>query len=620
MAGPDKFDKQRRTLSYLLVVAVGRLWPQAKFGCSFTTESGFGCDVDLGPLRLDPSHLERLESELAELAAGDQSLVCQPVNPGAAAEIAAESDQQYWLELIDLARQSPDQLIPLESDWLLGSDGSLATHQVRWGEGLVGFCSSSKLAPVSSKAVYRLTKLSGAYWRGDAERPQLQRLEGIAFAGQPDLDRHLKQQQAARARDHRQIGQEQDLFMGSELVGAGLPLWLPDGATVRRELETFVIEEELAAGYQHVITPDIAQLDLYKQSGHYDLYRESMYAPIEIDGRQFMLRPMSCPHHFQIYNRRPHSYRELPVRLAEIAKLYRYEQSGELMGLVRLRGFSLADAHIICRPDQAPDEVNGALDLIDRLTQIVGLVKGRHYSYRLSLHKPGDSDKYFDDPAAWRQSEDYLRQVLQSRGENFTEAPDEAAFYGPKIDVQMVSAAGKEETAFTVQYDFLMHRRFKLQYTTADNRLADVVVIHRSSIGCIERFLAFLLEHCDGRLPFWLSPRQLRLIPVSDDPGQLSLARQLADDARQLKIRAAVDDSDDSLGKKVRRAQADLVACQVVIGDKEVQTGRLAAQWRPDLIDSGRPVSDKPRPSGQLLALLQRAGQRRDRKIPGGDD
>ena len=620
MASPDKFDEQRQFLSQLLPVAVSQLWPKAKFGCSFTTESGFGCDVDLGSSRLSPTDFDRIESQIKQMLIGGQTLKYELADLKAAGEAARKAGQEYWAELVDLARQSADQLIPIESSWLLSDDSPGATYRVVWDDELAGFGSKPGLETIGDGAVYRLTKLSGAYWRGDANRPQLQRLEGVAFATQDNLNKYLADQESARSRDHRQIGHDQDLFMGSELIGAGLPLWLPDGATVRRELENFVIEEELAAGYQHVVTPDIAQLDLYKQSGHYDLYRDSMYAPIEIDGRQFMLRPMTCPHHFQIYNHRPRSYRELPIRLAEIAKNYRYEQSGELLGLMRLRSFTLADAHIICRPDQASSEVNGALNLIDLMARTLGLVKGQHYSYRLSLHKAGDSGKYFNDPDAWQQSEGYLRQVLQSRGEDFAEVADEAAFYGPKIDVQMVAANGKEDTAFTVQYDFLAHKRFNLHYITAENTPADVVVIHRSSIGCIERFLAFFLEHCNGCLPLWLSPRQLRLLLVGNDPDQRSLAERIAASARQLKIRVAVDDSDESLGKKVRRAQTDLVACQVVIGDKEARSGQVAAKWRLDLVDPGQPPADQPQLPDQLLASLQRSIQQRSLKIPADDD
>lgn len=601
------------------MVAVSRLRPEAKFGCSFTTSTGFGCDVDLGDNRLAGSDLPRLETELRQLIADTKNLSYEPVGLDRAASLAADLGQNHWAEIIDLAQSDSAQLTTIESDWLGvypgGAEDQPQVQKVDFDGQTIDFCKQSSPAPVDDQIALKIDKLSGVYWRGDSSRTQLQRIEGVAFANQKLLDQHLSEQAQSRLQDHRQIGRDQELFMGSELVGAGLPLWLPNGATVRRQLENFVIEEELAAGYQHVITPDITQIDLYKKSGHYDLYQDSMYAPIDIDGKQFMLRPMSCPHHFQIYNRRPHSYRELPVRLAEIAKLYRYEQSGELMGLTRLRSFSLADAHIICRPDQAQAEINGALDLIDKMATTLGLIKGQHYSYRLSLRGDGDSSKYFDDPQAWQQAEDNLRQALKSRGDEFVEAEDEAAFYGPKIDIQMISASGKEDTAFTVQYDFLMPRRFELNYITADNSPAEAVVIHRSSIGCIERVLGFLLEHYGGRLPLWLSPHQLRLVLVGSQPEQRQWAEDIAEQARNLKIRVEIDDSDLSLGRKIHQAQSDLVACLLVIGDKEAESKTVRPQWRSDLVDSDQSPKEQTIAPENLLSVLDNNIRQRLKKI-----
>ncbi len=624
MSDPRSFDPQRHTLSHLLVVAISRLRPGAKFGCSFTTSVGFGCDVDLGGDRLVGSDLSRLESELRQVVTDPAVLSYELVDLDQASDLAASLVQDHWVEVMGLARSDLSQLTTIESDWLgvypESSGGQAHIQRVDFGGKTVDFCGQTGPTLIDEQVVLRLDKLSGVYWRGDSSRPQFQRIEGVAFASQDLLDQYLSEQAENRLHDHRQIGRDQELFMGSELVGAGLPLWLPNGATIRRQLENFVIEEELAAGYQHVITPDITQIDLYKKSGHYDLYRDSMYAPIDIDGKQFMLRPMSCPHHFQIYKRRPHSYRELPVRLAEIAKLYRYEQSGELMGLTRLRSFSLADAHIICRPDQAQDEISGALNLIEKMATTFGLVKGRHYSYQLSLRGDGDSGKYFDDPEAWKRAEDNLRQVLQSRGDEFVEAGDEAAFYGPKIDVQMTNVSGKEETAFTVQYDFLMPRRFELNYITADNSSAEVVVVHRSSIGCIERVLGFLLEHYGGRLPLWLSPHQLRLVLIGDSPGVKQWADQIVDQARSLKIRVDIDDSDLSLGKKIHQAQSELVACLLVVGNKEVQDRAITPQWRTDLVDADLPPPDQPMTFEQILAILDSSIRQRWPKIKCLDD
>jgi threonyl-tRNA synthetase len=309
--------------------------------------------------------------------------------------------------------------------------------------------------------------------------------------------------------DHKKLGRELDLFYIDEVVGKGLPMLTAKGTAIRRELERFIIDEEIRRGYMHVHTPDLAKLDLYIKSGHYPHYKDSMYAPIDVDDEKFMLRPMTCPHHFQLYLSRPRSYRELPMRIAELAQLYRYEQSGELMGLQRVRTFCLADAHIICASEeQASEEIDKALDLIEYASGVFGLSQGKVYSYRLSLGERNNQDKYYKNDEAWEKGETLLRELLEKRGCNFTEAKDEAAFYGPKIDIQMKNANGKEDTAFTVQYDFCMPDRFDLSYTGADGSQKRAFVVHRSSIGAIERLMAFLIEHYAGAFPLWLSPVQ----------------------------------------------------------------------------------------------------------------
>src|SRR3989344_1554025 len=316
-------------------------------------------------------------------------------------------------------------------------------------------------------------------------------------------------------RDHKKLGPELELFYIDQVVGKGLPMFLPKGATVKRELEKFVIEEETKRGYSHVHTPDLARIELYEKSGHYPHYKDSMYAPIEIDDEKFMLRPMTCPHHFQLYLRKPHSYRELPMRIAELAKLYRYEQTGELMGLQRTRTFCLADAHIICASEeQAVCEIGNALDLIEYVTSVFGLKYGKDYYYRLSLGDTTNKEKYYKNDEAWRKSEILLRDLLGKRKNSFTEAKNEAAFYGPKIDIQMKNVNGKEDTAFTVQYDFCMPDRFDLSYIGQDGNKNRAFVVHRSSLGAIERIMAFLIEHYAGAFPLWLSPVHVMVIPI----------------------------------------------------------------------------------------------------------
>ncbi|MFZ2201902.1 MAG: threonine--tRNA ligase [Microgenomates group bacterium] len=378
-------------------------------------------------------------------------------------------------------------------------------------------------------------------------------------------------------RDHRVIGRELDLFTFSDTVGKGLPLWTARGATFRRELERFVVDTELAWGYQHVMTPDIAKIDLYKKSGHYPYYKETMYAPIQIDEEEFMLRPMTCPHHFELYLSKPRSYRDLPMRIAELAKLYRYELSGVLTGLVRVRSFCLADAHIICADEvQMKSEIKKALDLIDYMAGVFGLKMGENYSYRLSLGDRANKNKYYDNDAAWDQAEGVLREVLTERKCDFVEAADEAAFYGPKIDIQMKKISGVEETAFTVQYDFVMPGRFNLKYTDKDGSEKLALVVHRSSIGAIERIAAFLLEHFDGALPVWLSPVQAAVLPISEKVAEY--AKEIGTTLKVAGIRYVMADEAESLGKKIRNAEAMKTPYMLIVGEKEAASGQVSVR------------------------------------------
>ncbi len=370
-----------------------------------------------------------------------------------------------------------------------------------------------------------------------------------------------------KTNDHKKLGRELDLFTFSDTVGKGLPLWTPKGASIRRELERYIVDEEIKRGYSHVYTPDIAKLDLYKKSGHYPYYKDSMYSPIEIEDEEFMLRPMTCPHHFELYLDKPKSYRELPVRYAELAKLYRFEKSGELMGLQRVRSFCLADAHIICMKDQAKDEVSKVLDLIEDIAKTLGLIKDKDYSYRLSLGDRSDDKKYFKDDAAWDKAEEVLREVLISRESKFKEVDGEAAFYGPKIDIQMVNTNGKEDTAFTVQYDFVMPKRFSLKYINENNEEIEPVVVHRSSIGAIERIIAFLIEKYEGYFPTWLNPVQVKILPVSEKHNQYAM--KVLYKLKEKNIRVEIDERNETLGAKIRNSQNEKVSYMVIIGEKE---------------------------------------------------
>lgn len=399
------------------------------------------------------------------------------------------------------------------------------------------------------------------------------------------MSKEIENSNEVSKNDHRNLGKELGLFTFSDMVGKGLPLYTEKGASIRRELERFIVDEEIKRGYKHVITPDIAKIDLYKKSGHYPYYKDTMYAPITIDDEEFMLRPMTCPHHYELYLSKPHSYRELPIRLAEMAKLYRYEASGNLTGLVRVRSFCLADAHIICADNtQAETEVRNALDLITYVTGVFGLKKGEDFWYRLSLGDRKDDKKYYKDDTAWDESEEVLRKVLKSQDVKFVEAENEASFYGPKIDVQMKDVRGLENTAFTVQYDFLGPGRFELSFVDKDGtKKLCKAVIHRSSIGAIERVMAFLIEHYAGAFPLWLSPVQVKILPVSDK--HLEFAEEVFNKLKANKLRVELDDANESLGKKVRNAKLEKVPYWIVVGDKEVESKKFNLESR-----DGKPI------------------------------
>ena len=399
----------------------------------------------------------------------------------------------------------------------------------------------------------------------------LTRIYGVAFESKNKLNDYLKMVEEAKKRDHRKIGKDLDLFTFSETVGKGLPLWTEKGAVIKRELENFIINEELKRGYKHVVTPDMARVALYKKSGHYPYYKDSMYPPIKLDEEEFMLRPMACPHHFELYLSKPRSYRDLPLRIAELAKLYRYEKSGELTGLMRVRNFCLADSHIICADSkQAKDEINNVLNLIEYVAGVFGLKSGKDYSYRFSLGDRKNDKKYYKDNKAWDSAEKNLKAVLDKRKSKYVIAPDEAAFYGPKVDIQMKNVMGKEDTAFTVQYDFVMPKRFNLTYTNKKGDNQEAIVIHRSSIGAIERSVAFLIEHFAGNFPLWLCPIQVKIISVGSDHKKF--CQKLANKLIAEGLRVETDLINETVGKKIRNASKEKIPYTLVIGDKELKS------------------------------------------------
>lgn len=556
-------EEKRHTLAHLLASAVLERYPHAKATIGPATDTGFYYDFDFsGGAVPGEGDLPALEEAMRQMLPTWLDMKGMEVSETDAR--ARFAGNEYKLELIDGIVASSEPIT------LYTADGF--TDLCRGGH-----CEhpSHDLKPDS----FVLERIAGAYWRGDEKNAMLTRIYGLAFDTKEELGTYREQQEEAKKRDHKKLGKELDLFVFSETVGRGLPLWTPKGATIRRELERFIVDEEVKRGYLHVNTPDIAKLDLYKKSGHYPHYKDSMYAPIDIDGDEFMLRPMTCPHHFELYSRKPVSYRELPMRIAELAQLYRYEQSGELSGLERVRTFCLADAHIVCATEeQAVEEVAGALDLIEYVANVFGLVHGTDYSYCLALGDRSDTEKYYKNDAAWDTSERLLRELLTRRGAPFIEVPGDAAFYGPKIDIQMRNVNGKENTAFTVQYDFCMPDRFDLTYTAADGSAQRAFVVHRSSIGAIERIMAFLIERYAGAFPTWLSPVQVQVLPVSEKHAEY--AKQVHAALTEAGVRVTVDEASESLGKRIRAAKMEKVPYVLVVGDAEVEAGTVSVESR----------------------------------------
>jgi threonyl-tRNA synthetase len=556
----DQLPAIRHSLAHLLAAAVLELYPGTKTAIGPATDTGFYYDFDFAE-PLSDKELPAIEAKMRELLPTWSTFDGKTVSADEARMLFA--DNPYKLELIDELEQKGEEITVYTS----GSFTDL--------------CKGGHVKNAQDIAAdgFSLSHIAGAYWRGSEKNKMLTRVYGLAFNSKEELEAHVKAQEEAAARDHRVLGKELSLFVFSDVVGKGLPLWTEKGATIRRELERFIVDEEIRRGYRHVITPDIAKIDLYKKSGHYPYYKDSMYAPISIDEEEFMLRPMTCPHHFELYLSQPRSYRDLPLRIAELAKLYRYEQSGELTGLIRVRSFCLADAHIVCtNPEQAGDEVNGALDLIEYIAHTFGLEMGKNYWYRLSLGDRSNTEKYYKDDAAWDTAENILRAVLQKRGSHFVEAPAEAAFYGPKIDIQMKNIRGKDDTAFTVQYDFVMPKRFQLVYTDKDGTEKEAVVVHRSSIGAIERIIGFLIEHYGGNFPLWLSPTQVAVLPIAEAHHQY--AQGVHEQLQAVGIRSFFDNSHETLGKKVRSAKKERIPYFIIIGDKDIAANAATLESR----------------------------------------
>lgn len=556
----DQLNAIRHSLAHLLAAAVMQLYPDAKRAIGPAIDNGFYFDFEFSQ-PISETDLPKIEKRMRKILPTWKNFERHEL-PAKQAKDEFKNNP-YKQELIDEFSDNGQEKV---SFYKSGSYWDLCRG---------GHVDDVKLIDPHA---FKLTHTAGAYWRGDAKNKMLTRIYGLAFTTKDELDQYIQKSEEAKLRDHRKLGKELELFSFSPLVGKGLPLWKERGAILRRLLERFIIEEEQRRGYKHVITPDMANIDLYKTSGHYPYYKDSMYAPITIDDEQFMLRPMTCPHHFQLYLEQPRTYKELPMRFAEPGKLYRYEKSGELSGLTRVRSFTLADGHIICTKEQAGQEIAAALELIEFCAEIFGLQKGKDYQYRLSLGDRTDKEKYFKDDAAWNRAEETLRTVLKGRGDTFIEVQGEAAFYGPKIDIQMKNVLGKEDTAFTVQYDFVMPKRFDLKYRDETDKQVETIVVHRSSIGAVERVLAFLLEHYGGWFPFWMAPEQVRVLSINDSLSVYiakveAILQQVVimQPLRYNELRYTSDLRNESLSRKIRDALDLRIPLILIVGPKDAE-------------------------------------------------
>jgi len=552
-------DIIRHSISHIAAAAIQKLFKEVKFAIGPTIENGFYYDLDLSK-RITPEDLPKIEKEMKELIKKDLKFEKKELEIKEAIELFKKLKQPYKLELIkDLEKEKNKKVtIYTVGDFIDLCKGPhiKSTKEIRFD-------------------AFKLTSLAGAYWKGNEKNKMLQRIYGVAFNTKKELNDYLKQQEEAEKRDHRKIGKELDLFCFSDLVGKGLPLLTPKGAIIRYELEKFIIEEETKRGYLHVYTPDLAKLELYKKSGHWKHYKESMYPPMNIDGEDYILRPMACPHHFMLYNSRPRSYRELPLRYAEIVKQYRKEQSGELSGLIRLMAFSLVDGHLICRPDQVEEEFKDVLKLIQYNMKVLGI---KDYWYRFSKWDPKDKEKYTNNPKAWQETEKLMKKILDGLKLKYVEEEGEAAFYGPKTDIQIRNVNNKEETLFTVQIDFDMPKKFDMTYIDKDGKKQTPIVIHRASIGCIERTMAFLIEQYAGAFPAWLSPVQAQIIPISQKFNKYG--EEIKKQLNKENIRVELNDNNETLGKKIREGELQKIPYLLIVGEKEQKANSISIRDR----------------------------------------
>jgi threonyl-tRNA synthetase len=545
-----------RTAAQVLANALHELYPNMKFGLGDVTEHGFYFDTDNSEGQVAETDFEKISQKMSEIIKAN--LPIERVEFSEEEALNLVSGDEYQEELVrDVANKNNGRVVAYkQGDFIDITDGVV-------------------LSSTGEVKIFKLLSVAGAYWKGASSNPMLQRIYGTAFYKQKDLDVELQRQKEARERDHRVIGNELDLFFVDPKVGAGLPYWMPNGATIRRVIERYIIDKEVAWGFQHVYTPVLANLNLYKQSGHWDHYREDMFPPMDMgDGEMLELRPMNCPSHIQVYNHHKRSYRELPLRIAELGMMHRYEKSGALTGLSRVREMTLNDGHDFIEPDHIEDEIK---TLIKLMTEVYNDFDITDYRFRLSYRDPKNTEKYFDDDEMWEKSQSKLKAAMDDMGLEYFEAEGEAAFYGPKIDVQTKTALGGEETLSTIQLDFLLPERFDLKYIGADGEEHRPVMVHRGIVSTMERFTAYLTEMYKGAFPTWLAPHQVDIIPVKNDL-HMDYVNDLSSKLRAHGIRVTVDDRNEKMGYKIRQAQVNKIPYTLVIGDEEVSNGTVTVR------------------------------------------
>ncbi|QDW91446.1 threonine--tRNA ligase [Staphylococcus chromogenes] len=546
----EALEVLRHSTAHLMAQAIKRLYGDVKFGVGPVIDGGFYYDFDMEE-KVSSDDFEKIEKTMKQIVNENHPIERRVVSREEAKSFFSEDP--YKLELIDA--------IPEDESVTLYSQGEFTD-----------LCRGVHVPSTAKIKEFKLLSTAGAYWRGDSNNKMLQRIYGTAFFDKKDLKAHLQMLEERKERDHRRIGKDLELFTNNQLVGAGLPLWLPNGATIRREIERYIVDKEVSLGYDHVYTPVMANVNLYKTSGHWDHYQEDMFPVMQLDEDEAMvLRPMNCPHHMMIYANKPHSYRELPIRIAELGTMHRYEASGAVSGLQRVRGMTLNDAHIFVRPDQIKDEFKRVVNMIIDVYKDFGF---EDYRFRLSYRDPEDKEKYFDDDDMWNKAEAMLKEAVDELGLSYEEETGEAAFYGPKLDVQVKTAMGKEETLSTAQLDFLLPERFDLSYIGQDGEQHRPVVIHRGVVSTMERFVAFLTEETKGAFPTWLAPQQVEIIPVNVDL-HYDYAKQIQDELKSQGVRVNIDDRNEKMGYKIREAQMKKIPYQLVVGDKEVENNEV---------------------------------------------